>query len=148
VNSEASLLTQVQNGRRRLLVWAIFLFYAYSLASMAVGYRRGYFSVGFGNGIRIPAPKSTAEKAIRAGILLLTSAAALELVRMKEAAVPLFFAAWIARAMLTTYDVANVTRGRHFVAVPILILIPFAVFTALVAYVLSLHRKALLRPGA
>ena len=145
MNPDASEVPEVQNARRRLLIWAVFLFYAYCVVSAGVGYRRGYFS--FGRGVRVPAPESTAEKAIRASILLLQLAAALELLRMKEAAVPLYMAAWIARAMLTTFDVANATRGRHFIAAPILGLIPFAVFTALVAYVLSLHRRALLRPG-
>lgn len=149
MDPDVSAVPQTQNARRRLLVWAIFLFYAYSVVSAGAGYLRGYFSLI--NGVRIPAPRSTAEKAIRWSILLLMFAAALELLRMKQAAVPLYVAAWIARAMLTTFDVANLanlTRGRHFIAIPILGLIPFAVFTALVAYVLSLQRRALLRPGA
>jgi hypothetical protein len=146
VDTDVSAVRQAKNARRRLLVWAIFLFYAYSVVHAAAGYRRGYFSLI--NGVRVPAPRSTAEKAIRGSILLLMFAAALELLRMKQAAVPLYVAAWIARAMLTIFDVANASRGRHFIAAPILGLIPFVVFTALVAYVLSLQRRALLRPGA
>jgi hypothetical protein len=145
VDPDLSAVPQTKNARRRLIVWAIFLFYAYSLIDAAVSYRRGYFSLM--NGIRIPAPRSTAEKAIRGGILLLELAAAFELLRMKEAAVPLYMAAWIARAMVTTFDIANATRGRHFIAIPIIGLISLAAFTALVAYVLSLQRRGLLRPG-
>lgn len=92
-------------------------------------------------------PKSAAEKAIRGGVLLLELAAAIELLRMREAALPLYTAAWIARAMLLIYDIASAASDRHFVAILTIGLIALAVFTAVVAYVFSLHRKARLRSG-
>jgi len=92
-----------------LLVWAIFLFYAYTAVSAAVSYRRGYMKTL--DGRHIPMPKSAAEQAVRGGVLLLEFAAAIELLRMREAAVPIYTAAWIARAMVATYDIAShVTR--------------------------------------
>jgi hypothetical protein len=123
----------------------IFLFYAYCLLSTARDYQRGYFTLS--NGHRIPAPRSRAEQAIRGSILFLEFVAALELLRMREIAMPLYTAAWIARAMMTTYDIASVRAGRHFVAVAAVGLITFGAFTGIVAYVFSLHKNARLKSG-
>jgi hypothetical protein len=128
-----------------LLVWAIFFFYAYCVVSATISYRRGYFKLS--NGLHIPAPKSSAEQVVRGSILFLEFVAALELLRMREAAIPLYTAAWIAHAMLTTYDIASARAGRHFAAVASIALIAFVAFTAIVAYVFRLHRQARFQSG-
>lgn len=128
-----------------MLVWAIFVFYAYFVVSAAVSYHRGYFKTF--NGVHIPVPKTAAEKAIRGGVLLLEFAAAIELLRMREAAVPIYTAAWIARAMMAAYDVASTVTRPHFAALLIVELIAFGAFTAIAGYAFSLQRKARLRSG-
>jgi hypothetical protein len=145
LNSIEPATRATQNGRRPFLAWAIFVFYAYCLVSAAISYQRGYFTLI--NGRRIPAPKSAAEQATRGAILFLEFLAAVELLRMREAAIPLYTAAWIARAMATTYDVASASSGRHFVAVASIGLIAFAAFTAVVAYAFWLHRDGRLQYG-
>jgi hypothetical protein len=145
MNSSGPPIEESHSGRRPLLVWAIFVFYVYCVVSAAIGYQHGYFTLI--NGRRIPAPKTTAERAIRGAILSLAFLAAVELLRMRQAAIPLYTATWIARAMLTTYDVASASSGRHFVAVASISLIAFAAFTAVVAYAFWLHRNARLHYG-
>jgi hypothetical protein len=145
LNSNEPAASQTRTTRRPLFVWVIFLFYAYWLVSAARGYQRGYFTLS--NGRHIPAPTSRAEQAIRGSILFLEFIAALELLRMREAAIPLYTAAWIAHAMLTTYDIASARAGRHFFAVTSIALIAFAAFTAVVAYVFRLHRQRQFQSG-
>jgi hypothetical protein len=128
-----------------LLVWAIFLYYAYVIVSAAVSYHRGYFEMS--HGVQIPVPKSASEKAIRGGVLVLGLAAAIELFRMRRAAVPIYTAAWIARAMMTTYDIASAVTRPRFNLVLMVALVAFGAFTAIAGYAVSLQRKGRLRAG-
>jgi hypothetical protein len=127
-------------------VWAIFLYYAYLGVSIAIGYWRGHFVLLSGQ--PFPLPKSVAERVVRGALITLEIIAAVELFRLRAAAVPFFMAAWIARAMITTYDVASSVDGRHPIAVLVFGLFSVAIYTALLAYALWLQRNGILRAGA
>jgi hypothetical protein len=131
--------------RRPFLVWVIFLFYIYVGISLPIDYWRGYAVLPNGYHIRLPA--SNAERAIRGTVIFLAVVAAVELFRLRTAAVVLFTAGWIARAMLTTYDVAQASRGRHFVGIAVIGVVAFAVYSGLLAYTVHLKRRGVLRRG-
>jgi hypothetical protein len=131
--------------RRPFLVWIVFLFYIYVGISLPIDYWRGYVVLANGYHIRLPA--SNAERAIRGTVIFLAFVAAVELFRLRSAAVVLLTAGWIARAMLTTYDVAQSSRGRHFIATGATGVVAFAVYSGLLAYAVHLKRRGVLRPG-
>jgi hypothetical protein len=130
--------------RRPFLVWVIFLFYVYVGISLPIDYWRGYAVLA--NGYHIRLPVSNAERAIRGTVIFLAVVAAVELFRLRTTAVVLFTAGWIARAMLTTYDAAQASRGRHFIAIAV-IGVAFAVYSGLLAYTVHLKRRGVLRRG-
>ena len=137
---------QAKARRRPVLVWAVFLFYAYLGVSVVAGYWRGHYVLLSGQ--QVPLPKPVAERVVRGVLIVLEIVAATVLFRLRSAAVPLFMAAWIARAMLTTHDLTNSFRGRHAVAILTIGLVSIGMHTVLLAYVLHPQRKGLLRAGA
>lgn len=149
VDSEAKYVDQLsQSGtpRRPILVWLIFLWSTYTLIR-ALLYWTGVFTPL--NGRSFSVPISLAAKVTRGSIEVLLFAAALELFRMRKVAVPLWFAASIARTMLAVYDVAAIIHrhSRASILVAAVYVALLAIIWLTTGYAYRLDARRMLRPG-